>query len=69
MYLLELVARISQDADPALEGFQAGWAYIAANLLVPLATGLLVAAVTTLICKLIDGSSRGEAERGAEDGK
>ncbi len=69
MYLLDLVARMSQDADPAREGFQAGWAYIAANLLVPLATGLLVAAVTTLICKLAGGGSHSEAgsDAGGDD--
>ncbi len=50
MKLCELMRSISLDSDPAREGFQAQWSYIAANMLVSLATGLLVAAATTVVC-------------------
>jgi len=46
--LLEWVSEISRDADPLRQGFQAQWSYVAANLLIPLVTGVVVAVVSSV---------------------
>ena len=51
MRALEWIGEISRDADPVREGFQAQWSYVAANLLVPLVTGIAVALLVSAVCR------------------
>jgi len=50
---LEWIGEISRDADPVREGFQAQWSYVAANLLVPLVTGIAVALLVSAVCRVV----------------
>jgi len=62
--VLEWIGEMSRDADPVREGFQAQWSYVAANLLVPLVTGIAVALLVSAVCRVVArlGRPGGEAE-------
>ena len=65
--LLELIREISADADPSTpDVFDARWSYVAANLAVPLVTGLVIALVVSCFCRALD-SRRGSVGPGDPD--
>ena len=53
MRVLEWIGEISRDADAVREGFQAQWSYVAANVLVPLVTGVAVALLLSVACRAV----------------
>lgn len=62
MSFLEWLCSISRDADPARAGFQASWIYVAWNVAVPAAIGLLTALVAGLLQKLFGSGPAPDGE-------
>jgi len=62
--LVELVREISRDADPSTPAFDARWSYVAANLLVPLVSGLVIACAIGLVGRVVSrlGGEAGEGD-------
>jgi ABC-type uncharacterized transport system permease subunit len=53
MGLIELITRVSQDADPGIAGFQPQAAYVLLCIAFPLVVGLATSALTALIPALL----------------
>jgi len=53
MSFIELISRVSQDADPAKAGFQPQAAYLLLCIALPLVVGLATSALTALVPALL----------------